>query len=99
MCVASSSSKESRLILKGRAGVKGVLEASERQVCMENHGSVGKRPCPRDRPECRGRRMRSGLRRSDGGEFLDSRARTPDRELGGRREWRRLAGGRGAALM
>ena len=99
VCVGTSSSRESGLILKSRAGFKGVLEASELQVCTENQGSVGKRPCPRDRPECLGKCMRSGLRRSDGGEFLDSRARTPDRELGGRGEWRRLAGRRGAALM
>ena len=99
VCVARSSSRESGLILKSRAGFKGVLEASELQVCTENQGSVGKRPCPRDSPECLGKHMRSGLRRSDGGEFFDSRVRTPDRDLGGRGEWRCLAGGRGAALM
>lgn len=43
VCVAISSSKESRLILKSRAGFKGVLEASELQVCTENQGSVGKK--------------------------------------------------------
>ena len=43
VCVGTSSSRESGLILKSRAGFKGVLEASELQVCTENQGSVGKK--------------------------------------------------------
>ena len=35
---------------------------------------------------------------SDVGEFLDSRARTPDREPGGRSGWGSLVGERGADL-
>lgn len=38
------------------------------------------------------------VRRSNIGEFLDSRARTPERECGGRDEERRLAGERGAGF-
>lgn len=63
------------------------MEDSELQACTENQGSVGRKPCPRDRPGFLAKCMRNGFRMSDVGEFLDCRARAPDREPGGRSEW------------